>query len=68
MNENYLEYDENANTGDESYCINEIVLGCQDDHYLEYNSNANIDDGSCSGQVCGEGTTLITIDITLDNF
>ena len=42
--------------------------GCTNENAPNYNPWANIDDGSCSGQVCGEGTTLITIDITLDNW
>ena len=34
---NYLEYDVNANTSDETMCITEVLQGCTDSLYLEYN-------------------------------
>ena len=42
--------------------------GCTDETAENYNPWANIDDGSCANVACGEGLTLITIDITLDNW
>ena len=46
MDNNYLEFDSNANVDDGS-CVNIIIEGCTNENYIEYDPNANIDDGSC---------------------
>jgi hypothetical protein len=45
---NFIEYNENANDGNqEDYCLSAIIYGCINEYYVEYNSLANIDDGTC---------------------
>ena len=47
MDENYLEYDENANINNTNLCITPVVLGCTDINAINFDPFANIDDDSC---------------------
>ena len=44
--QNYFEYDPNANTSNSPDCIN--LLGCTDSTYLNYDPEASVDNGSCN--------------------
>ena len=49
---NYIEYNAQANTDDES-CLTIIVYGCKDETAFNYNELANTDDGSCEAVLEG---------------
>jgi len=46
MNDNYIEYNPEANISDDS-CVNVIVEGCTDETAVNFNEFANFDDSSC---------------------
>ena len=47
MDENYLEFNPNYNTEDNSMCLTEVVFGCNDEAAINYNLESNTNDGSC---------------------
>ena len=52
-NELYFEYDSNADSLNEDYCINLIIYGCMDDQMKNYDPTANFDDASCIPYIYG---------------
>jgi hypothetical protein len=65
--ENALNYNPEAGVNDGS-CIN--IPGCTDPTSNIYNPAATIDDGSCAGSdiSCSSGKTVVTVEITLDQY
>ena len=53
MDENYLEYDDNANINNSNLCITPVILGCTDINAINYDPFANVDDDSCIEVVLG---------------
>ena len=47
MDEDYLEYDANANVSNTNYCLTQKVAGCTDFNATNFNPLANVDDASC---------------------
>ncbi len=65
--ENALNYNPDAGVNDGS-CIN--IPGCTNPTSNMYNPAATIDDGSCDGTdiSCSSGKTVVTVEITLDQY
>ena len=65
--ENALNYNPEAGVNDGS-CIN--IPGCTDPTSNMYNPAATVDDGSCAGSdiSCSSGKTVVTVEITLDQY
>ncbi|GIR12743.1 MAG: hypothetical protein CM15mP23_13180 [Cryomorphaceae bacterium] len=69
MNDNYIEYNPEANISDNS-CVNIIVEGCTDETAVNFYEFANLDDGSCIEWVegCMDSEYLeFSLDVTVDD-